>query len=479
MKNYSLWLENVEVPELEPLKEDRNVDVVIIGGGMTGLSTLYQLRNSKKDVILVEANVCGMGVTSKSTAKITPMEQDLYMKIRGYDKEKASAYLKSQLTARDLLVSTIKCENIDCDLERSTSYTYTCDSSKVKDIEDEYKFLSENGVDVNLTSTVPFRDDVVLAVEYKEAYVFHPVKYLNGLKNILKDKIYEHSRVEQIVKNEDDYTLSINGYTVKAKTVVVATHYPYFFKSFFLPLKSHIEVSFVGAKRKKFEGFNAINIDKPVDSIRYHKSNRKSFKVHLYDSQMSSEVGDIEEHFRSLLEKDKCEFLWSNNDVMTNDSLPFIGSVKKGDDTFLIGTGYNTWGMTNGTLAGKVLADIIEGENDPYRELFDPNRKVNFGKLISFPVNIFANAKSFIKGGKGNINNDEVDYETVDGVDVASIRDKDGVKHTVLAKCPHMKCGIIYNKVEGTWDCLCHGSRFDIDGNVIEGPSNYSIKFKH
>ncbi|HBA37321.1 MAG TPA: hypothetical protein DCY94_01230 [Firmicutes bacterium] len=478
MKNYSLWLEKIVVEELRPLKEDMDVDVVIIGGGITGLSMLYQLKNSEKRVILVEANVCGMGVTSKSTAKITPMEQDLYMKIRGYDEAKASLYLKSQLDARDLLVETIRKEEIECDLEKSTSYTYTSDTNKIKDIECEYQFLSQNGLSVDISSNIPFNSELQLAVSYKDAYVFHPLKYINGLKDILKEKVFERSRVKSIIKTEEGYILNINDCTVKTKVVVIATHYPYFFKSFFLPLKSHIEVSFVGAKQEKYEEYNAINIDKPIDSIRYHKSGKKSFKVHLYDSLMSSEVGGIKEHFANLMEEEECEFLWSNNDVMTNDSLPFIGSIKKGDNTFLIGTGYNTWGMTNGTLAGKILADIIEEKENSYRELFDPNRKVNFGKLVSFPLNIFSNAKSFIKSSKGNVNNGEVEYETIDGVEVASVCDKDGVKHTVLAKCPHMKCGLIYNKVEETWDCMCHGSRFDIDGNVLEGPSNENIKFK-
>lgn len=479
MKNYSLWLENVECIELDPLNEDRKVDVVIVGGGITGLSTLYQLKESDKDVILVEANLCGMGVTSKSTAKVTTLQEDLYMKIRKYDKDMAALYLKSQIYARDLLLATVNNSKIDCDLKRSTSYTFTKDLNKEKDIKEENDFLNFYGLESKTIYEVPFREECASAVKMSDAYVFHPLKYINALKNLFKEKIYEHSRVEKIIKDEDGFILSVNGHSIKTKSVIVATHYPYFFKSFFLPLKSHIEVSFVGAREAKYENYNAINIDKPTISMRYHKSGRKSFKIHIYDSLKSSEVDNIENHFENLVSADPCDYVWSNNDIMTNDSIPFIGSVKEGDDTFLIGTGYNTWGMTNGTLAGKILADIVEGRENPYRDLMNPNRRVNFGKLVSFPIDVMSNIKSFLKGGKGNVNNDNVEYDIIDGIEVAIVKDENGVKHTVLAKCPHMKCGLIFNKVENTWDCMCHGSRFDIDGNVIEGPSNKDIKFKY
>lgn len=473
MKKYSLWLEGIKSKELKAVEKDMDVDIAIVGGGITGLSTLYNLRNSKKKVVLLESDICGRGVTSKSTAKITPLQQDLYINIRKYSEATARKYLKSQIEGRDLLVNTIKKEEIDCDLEKSESYTFTKDKSKERDILEEYEFL-KGTLECELYEN---EDDGTTAVKIKDAYVFHPVKYMEGLKNKLSDFIYENSKVSSIEKRDEFYELSVNGHTVKAKYVVIATHYPYFFKSFFLPLKSHIEVSYVAARKvSEFKAYNAINLEKPTVSLRYHRYSDANYLININRSEKSSNIENIEDNFDDLVSDGEVDFIWSNNDIMTGDFIPYVGRVKSLDDSFLIATGYNTWGMTNSAISGKVLADIIEKRENEYVELFDPNRKIKLGKIVNFPLNIASNVKSFLKGNSSNQNNREVEYSLIDGVEVATVMDEDGVKHTVKARCPHMGCGLIFNKVEGTWDCLCHGSRFDIDGNVIEGPSNKNIK---
>ena len=134
--------------------------------------------------------------------------------------------------------------------------------------------------------------------------------------------------------------------------------------------------------------------------------------------------------------------------------------------------------MTNGTLAGKIISDIILKKNNPYIEIFSPHRSINLNKIIRFPIDLSCNIKSFIKSNKNNVNNSKVIYKKINEIDVAVYKDDDGKEHIVLNRCPHMKCGLLFNEVEKTWDCMCHGSRFDIDGNVIEGPSNYNITFK-
>ncbi len=133
--------------------------------------------------------------------------------------------------------------------------------------------------------------------------------------------------------------------------------------------------------------------------------------------------------------------------------------------------------MTNGTLAGRIIADLIENKQNDYASLFDPHRHLNLGRIINFPLDISRSAISYLKSTKKNTNNASVVYTKKDGYDVAIYEDKDGVKHTVLNRCPHMKCGLVLNETEKTWDCLCHGSRFDLDGHCIEGPSNRDIVF--
>ena len=149
---------------------------------------------------------------------------------------------------------------------------------------------------------------------------------------------------------------------------------------------------------------------------------------------------------------------------------------------FLIGTGYNTWGMTNGSLAGKILADIILKKENKYIELFNPKRKLNKGKIINFPIALCSTAYSFIKSkiskNKSWYSN-HVKFENRDGVSVAIYIDENNKEHIVRNICPHLKCSLLFNELEHTWDCPCHGSRFDIDGKCLEGPSNYDITYKN
>ena len=160
--------------------------------------------------------------------------------------------------------------------------------------------------------------------------------------------------------------------------------------------------------------------------------------------------------------------MWSNTDIMTNDGFPYIGLI---DDNLLIGTGYNTWGMTNGILAGKILADIILGNDNEYIELFNPKR-INIASIGGAVMDSGYNVSGYINGILTD--SDYIRYEMVDGKEIAIYSDSEG-EHKVLTKCPHMGCRLIFNEVEKTWDCPCHASRFDIDGKCISGPSNRDI----
>ena len=156
--------------------------------------------------------------------------------------------------------------------------------------------------------------------------------------------------------------------------------------------------------------------------------------------------------------------------------MPIIGII---EGNLMIATGYNTWGFTNGTLAGKIIADIINKNDNEYISLFNPKRGINVNKVLRFPIDTASSIKSIIKSSKGNVNNSKVIYKKINDINVAVYTDDDKKEHIVLNKCPHMKCGIVFNEIEKTWDCLCHGSRFDIDGKCINGPSNYDITFKY
>lgn len=476
MKNYSFWKNNINSEACFSINKDMTVDALIVGGGITGISSLYHLEKSKLKTILVERNTCGQGVTSKSTAKITYLQEKQYQNIKTCVNENtASLYLKSQKDAVNKLVDIIKKEKIDCDLESSPSYLFVSDKKNLKKLDDEFVFLRNNGIVVDKVTDVPFDEKVVEAIKVNDTYTFHPLKFINALKVKFKNNIYEHSKLETIKKCDNYYECLINGFIIKAKYVIMATHYPYFVIPFLEPLKTSIETSYIGVKKGSFkENFNAINLDKPCISLR---TINNKYLVYLYQSFKSCNVKNVKHNFEVLNTKGPFDFVWSNKDIITNDYMPFIGKLKSNENLF-IASGYNTWGMTNGTLAGKILSDIILNKDNPYIDLFSPHRVFNVGKIINFPINVGCSMKAIIKSTKGNVNNSKVIYTKRNGKSVAIYKDANGIEHIVLNKCPHMKCGLILNEVEQTWDCYCHGSRFDIDGNLLEGPSNFDIKFK-
>lgn len=476
MKNRSIWL-NEQSKNFQKINQDMEVDVLIVGGGITGLSTLLELQNSNLKTILVERNTCGCGVTSRSTAKITYLQEKILMNIRKSSVDEASKYLESQIYAMNRLKDIILNNNIHCDLKQVSSYLFTNQEENITKLNEEYDFLILNHVKVEKAKLDIV--DHLLALKVNDTYTFHPLKYINYLKSMMSNVIYENSKVEKIDKHDEYYYTTINGHIIKSKYVVLATHYPYFLIPFLMPFKTHVETSYIGAKEvKKVQDISAINIDKPCISMRYYQDGKKNYLIYLFQSFASCNIKSIKDNFDELNKEYHFDYIWSNKDIITNDYIPYIGRIYKGDDTLLIACGYNTWGFTNGCLAGKILADLILKKDNPYISLFAPHRRINFNQIIRLPLDLGCSIKAIIKSTKGNVNNSKVIYKKMNGKSVAIYRDSKGKEHIVLNKCPHMKCGLVFNEVEMTWDCLCHGSRFTLDGKCIEGPSNYDIGFK-
>lgn len=476
MKKTSIWT-NIKDIDCKKLDKDIEVDVLIVGGGITGLSALLELQNSNLKTILVDRNICGHGVTSKSTAKITYLQEQIYMNIRKSSYNKASQYLKSQIEAASRLKDIITKNHIDCDLKEVSSYIFTNEEKNVAKLDEEYDFLINNHVNAEKTKLEGVNN--ILALKVDDTYTFHPLKYINHLKNMMKDFIYENSKVEVIDKKDGYYYSKVNGHIIKSKYVVLATHYPYFLIPLLFPFKNHVETSYIGAKEvKNTQNISAINIDKPCISMRYYGDGKKNYLIYLFQSFSSCNIKNIQDNFEDLNRKYHFDYIWSNKDIITNDYIPYIGRVYKDDDTFLLACGYNTWGFTNGCLAGKILSDIITKKDNPYIDLFSPHRNINLNKILRLPIDLGCSVKAIFKSTKNNVNNMGVIYKKIDGKNVAIYKDKNGKEHIVLNKCPHMKCGLVFNEVEETWDCLCHGSRFTIDGKCIEGPSNFDISFK-
>lgn len=477
--NKSLWSATSNSSLVKSLEKDIDVDILIIGGGITGVSIGYNLIGSNKKVCLVEANRIGSGVTAKTTGKITYLQghyRDIYKKYGTYVTKK---YYTSQLEAIKMLKKIVADNKIDCDLEKSKSYLYSKDDNNKRLLEEELEALKKIGANnVKRVENLPDGKSFNYIIEGNNTYVFHPLKYLNSLKKILiKNKIavYEKSRVLEIRQKDNYYLCKTDKALIKAEKVVVASHYPYFLKPFFMPLKVTLEKSYIGAFLDKYYDYDALSVDKECNSIRFYRNKDKEYKIYLNGSENIALEGNIINKYKNLKEKiGNYQYIWSNIDIMTGDYLPFIGKIK---ENLFLATGYNTWGMTNGTLAGKIIKDLLVGNSNIYEMIFDPKRVVYSKWLEAIGSSIYSFTKEKIWSNKSWYQG-RVSFSKYRGKDIAIYLDNVGNKHIVYNKCPHLKCNLVFNEEELTWDCPCHGSRFDLDGYCIEGPSNLDISCK-
>lgn len=489
MQDKSIWKKNIKNLKLPKLENNIECDILIIGGGMAGVSTAFELRNSNKSIVVIDKDEIGMGISANTTGKLTFLQGLCYNKlemVHGFDN--ALLYLKSQQDALDMVKNNIKKYKIDCDFTLSPSITFTNDSKKINKFKKEEDFLKKANIEYDVINKLDNKYKCKYGIKCDGNAVFHPVKYIHSLANIcLKNNItiYEHTRAISVTKKDYYYLIkTIDNNVIKANKVIVTTHYPFFVIPGLIPLRTHISKSYLTAtKIPKNLKFNAIMEENPNITMRYHSDNDNYFIFGGYSHKLNKDFNyeqtldkikkDLKNSFKSDI-----EYQWEANDVMTNDYLPLIGSIDKNNPNLLIATGFNKWGMTNGVLAGKILSDIILDKNNKYIDLFNPSRKINIAKIASLPIDIYQNTsayvKSFVNKDKPFYNN--VYFKIIDGKEYGIYIDKKGKEHKIRNLCPHMKCKLIFNNKDITWDCPCHGSRFDIDGNLIEGPSVCDIK---
>lgn len=470
MNHKSIWEKNIKLNKENNKFKEINTNILIIGAGLTGLTTAYFLKDSDKNITIIDKSNIGMGVTSKTTAKITYLQKDIYSKLKQSHGENTSKkYLKSQKEAIDIIKKIIKDNNISCNLEKVKSVIFTTKNSGISKIKKEQILLSSWGIKTKILKNKYIKS----ALSVDDTYIFHPLKYVNSLKEIIKSKIkiYENTIALSIIKKDNKYLIETNNGNIIANKIVIACHYPFFIFPNLFPLKTYIEREYVNSSEvKEAKKFSAINVDKKIHSIRYYKNNiiygsnnhRLTNKIN-YQKNYDQSKKDFKKYFNI-----EPKYTWMNQDIMSNDYLPFIGKLK---DNLYISTAYNAWGMTNSSIGGKIIADLINNKVNEHEKLFNPNR-INLPLIFNSFIGVFYYLKSYIEG---IFHKSNPYYVKIKGMLYGIYIDEQGLEHKVKLICPHMKCPLVFNKEECTWDCPCHGSRFDIDGNIIFGPSTKKI----
>ncbi len=483
MKYFSIWTKDKRNDKIKKLNKNIEVDVLIIGGGITGLSTLYNLKDTNLKIALVDSNIIGNGITSRSTAKITYLQDLNYSNIsKKYNKDVAKRYYESQKDTINKIVNIIKKEKIACSLEKVESFIYTNNEFSINNLKVEKELLTSFGANVKEHENIFLPSKYAISVS--DTYEFNPLKYLQALKNICinnNKEIYENTKIIKISKLNDNYLCYTVNNIIKTKKIVLACHYPFFLFPYFMPLKTRIEKSYITASYHQFINKNYLS---NKESLRYYKNDNEYAIYANNKSNLSSNLNEKNNYQNSInMAKEmglRPIYVWKNDDLLTVDKIPYIGCIQKDNYNLLIGTGYNTWGMTNGTLAGLILSNMILNKKNKYQSLCNPlrvNSVINYKEiLMNLNYNILGYMKSKINKNKKWYSN-KVSFKNINGTLIGEYQDKNKV-YKVINKCPHMGCSLIFNEVEKTWDCPCHASRFNLEGKCIKGPSNYDITYK-
>lgn len=479
----SFWIDNNKAITYPTLNENRNVDICIIGGGLTGLCTAYYLSKSNRDIILVEADKLGYGASGRSTGKVSSLHGAIYQHLlRLHGKEKAYAYYEANEEAIESIEAIIKEHDIKCNYERGTAILYAESVEYTKMIADEIEALETIGIPYEIVREDQYKN-CLFGVGFKKQGMFDPYAYALGLSKICTERgvqIYEQSPVSQM----KDHELTINGHSIHAKTIVYATQVPLINdKHFYFSLMTPFQSSLCVLETDKTIPEMFINCDATTKTLRTIKQNQQAYlMVGGYEHKVADQHDKHESNMMRAIKDQYPEksivSLFSSQDMKTHDHLPLIGII--GDDTnILFASGYNKWGNTNSHVAGKLLSAMILKAPTPLKSLFDPhrtslvfNRKFmseNAAVGIAWIQSKFTQEKASLPA------RNEASTFTIEGHPYGVYRDAHDEVFYVDLICPHLGCTLCFNLSEKTWDCPCHGSRFDVTGAIIKGPAIHSL----
>ncbi len=504
-KNISYWTDSLNANEYNRLQENLETDVVIIGGGLAGLSVAYCLMQSGKKVVLVEDGEIGSGETGRTTAHLVTALDDRYYNFEKiFGEEKTKLIAESHQLAIDFVENTVKKEEINCGFERIDGFLFLHPSDEKDSLEKELEATLKAGVQISLIDEVPGLLKKQRGLRFMNQAQFHPLKYLQGLcKAIDRDggAIYTNTHASEI--NHEGITTA-DGFTVKAKHVVVATNSPVNNLFTMFEKQYAYRTYVIGALVKKdllpktlwwdTGDFDTNSNVPPYHYVRLSPYNEKydllisGGEDHPTGDTSKTEIPEenryqlVEDWTRANFPIEKILYKWSGQVLEPMDGIAFIGRNPYDHDNVYIVTGDSGNGMTHCSFAGLLITDLINGKENKWEKLYSPSRftlsestpiisqmvKETLSYLKQLPNFNGTSALSAIKNGEGKI----VDMlEEQFGV----YRNKKGELSIVSAKCTHLKCSIVWNADELSWDCPCHGSRFTYDGKVINGPANFDL----
>ena len=497
MKTEPLW-QRVRRPRFPRIAAEAHYDVVVIGGGITGITTAYLLKQAGKKVCLLERDRLGFVDTGLTTAHLTYVtDLRIHDLLSTFGEKAAALVLTAGAVAIDTIESIVRDEGIECGFKRVPGFLMSPIGTDKKDrgLRKDVEAAKRLGLPVRDLNTVPYFRST--GIQFPNQAKFHPLKYIYSLGRIIHgggSAVFEHSEVSEV--QDKPLRVMVNKREIKTKYVVIATHVPLMGKSGLVsatlfqtkiyPYSSYV----IGARVPKHVLPEALfwDTDDPYHYLRVEAGRTNDYAIFGGNDHKTGQLPNTEKCIAELnatlwrmIPQAKPDRQWSGQVIETNDGLPYIGETS---DRQFVATGFSGNGMTFGTVAALMARDTILHRKNPWKDLFAVDRnKVRGGTWSYLKENVdfpYYYLKDRVLPAEGNslrqVKSGEGKVLKLDGQRVACSRDESGTVQTLSPYCTHLGCLVHWNRAEQTWDCPCHGSRFQPDGAVLAGPAESALE---
>ncbi len=487
----SYWIASTPKTDYASLQDNIKTDILVVGGGITGITTAYFLQKEGFDVVIIDTSRIAESTSGHTTAKITSLHDLKYSKlITQLGKEGARQYGEINENAISMIEKIISENSISCDFSKQSSYVYTQDEKYLQKIEDEVNAASSIGLPASFKSKIDLPLDIEGAICFDNQAQFHPRKYLLALAEIFVKKgghIYENTTAIDIHEDSECTTSTRDGFSIISNKVVVASHFPFYDGGGFYSARMFAQRSYGLAVKspKKIPGGMYISYENPVRSIRTQPiDNENQLIIIGGEHHKTGESSHEKEHYTNLIKfaeetfsATEVPYRWSAQDYTAMNEIPFIGHISAYKHNIFVATAFQKWGMTTSTVSAMIIRDIITNGKSEVEYIFKPTRFTPVDSAKNFVKENLDVVDNLISGKiqslpfEINLEPGEAKNVEVDGKKAGAYRDMDGKIYIVDTTCKHLGCETHWNSAEKTWDCPCHASRYSYDGTVIEGPA--------
>jgi glycine/D-amino acid oxidase-like deaminating enzyme/nitrite reductase/ring-hydroxylating ferredoxin subunit len=495
----SFWIGTTPDTDYPALSSDVSVDVAVVGAGITGITTAVLLKQAGKTVALLDSTRIVRGATGYTTGKVTAGHGAVYSPLtKSFGEDGARTYAESNQAAIERIADLAKEHGIDCDFERKANYVVAEQEEEREQLKAEAETMKRLGLPAEFVTETPLPYGVAGAVRLDNQAQFHPRKYLLGLAATIPgdgSHVFENTRATFVNRADAGAcVVETDVGNLRADDVVLATQLPFMDRGLFFT-KAHPHRSYAVAAPidpgKAPDGM-FINAGIPTRSVRTLKDGDRLYIQTGGQGHKPGAAGDEPERYDILEaflrehwpDAGAVEYRWSTQDYMPVDRVPYVGRLRRGSKHVFVATGYQKWGMTNGTVAAEILTDTITGRLNAWASLYDSKRihaRASAGKFVK--ENSSAGLLFFTQRLRRGEKRDPDDLTPgegailrVGGLKRAVYKDEGGEVHVLSPVCRHLWCYVEWNEADRSWDCPCHGSRYTGEGRVIQGPTVQDLR---